>query len=166
MRIAIGLSALALLAACGGNKAANNAASAAVNASTTTNATAPANTIVAQNPAAPATAAIAARPVRIGIDGAQGMDACHTNGRLTGQGAIAIREAPDAAARATDQGGNGLLVDICEENVPGWVGIVWKGEGDPEVDCGTGANLPGPRPYSGPCRSGWVVQQNVEVTAG
>ena len=164
MRIAIGLSALALLAACGGNKAANTSANKAANTSTA-NVTPPANSAAAANVAAPATTATAARAVRIGINGAEGMDACHTNGRLTGQGAIAIREAPDAAARQNDEGENGLLVTICEE-VPGYVGIVWLGEGDPDHDCGTGANLPGPKNYDGPCRSGWVAAANVEVTAG
>ncbi len=163
MRIAIGLSALALLAACGGNKAANTSANSATNAATA-NATAPANNVAAQNASAPASA-IAARPVRFGVDGAQGMDACHTNARLTGTGAIAIREAPDAGARQNDEGETGLIVEICERT-DGWVGIVWKGEGDPEHDCGTGANLPGPKNYDGPCRSGWVAEANVEVTAG
>ncbi len=165
MRITISLVALAALAACGGNKGANNSANASANVSTS-NAAAPANSAAAANMGVPAATAIAARAVRIGIDGEHGMDACHTNGRLRGTGEIAIREAPDAGARANDQGENGLIVDICETSVPGWVGVVWKGEGDPEHDCGTGANLPGPKNYDGPCRSGWVPEANVEVTAG
>lgn len=163
MRITIGLVALATLAACGGNKGANSSAN---TANTSTNATAPANSAAATNMGVPAATAIAARPVRIGIDGAQGMDACHTNGRLSGQDTIGILDAPNADARRTDGGEPGLIVEICETAVPGWVGIVWKGEGDPEHDCGTGANLPGPKNYDGPCRSGWVPEQNVEVTAG
>lgn len=162
MRTIIGISVLALLAGCGGTKAANNVA--AANTAAPANASAPTANTASVNAAAPATA-IAARTVRVGIDGAEGMDACHTNGQLTGQGAIIIREAPDAAAREIDQGEKGTLVNICE-TVPGWQGVIWLGEGDPDHDCGTGANLPGPKPYDGPCRSGWVADANVEVTAG
>lgn len=170
MRIALGLSALALLAACGGTKANNGGtANAATNtaANNSANTAAPANAAASNaasaNAAAPASAG--ARPVRVGINSEHGMDACHTQGRLKGQGEIAIRAAPDASARQTDSGENGLIVDICEE-ASGWVGIVWLGEGDPEHDCGTGTNLPAPKNYDGPCRSGWVPQASVEVTAG
>jgi hypothetical protein len=154
---------LFLLAACG-QGGGNKAAPAANNASAANAATpAPAANAGAAAPAG--AAAIAARPVRFGIDGEHDLDACHTNGRLSGQDVIAIREAPDANARQVDQGEPGLEVELCEEQA-GWRGIVWRAKGDPERDCGTGANLARPKDYDGPCRSGWVPEQNFEVTAG
>lgn len=158
-----GLSALAvaaLLAGCG--QAGGNKAAPAANNSVAANMAGPAVT----NTAGPAASrSTTARPVRFGIDGEHGMDACHIEGRLSGQDSIGIHEAPDANSRRTDEGEPGLIVNICE-TIAGWRGIVWLGEGDPEHDCGTGANLSGPRNYDGPCRSGWVPEQNVEVTAG
>lgn len=164
-----GISSLALAAAllvgCGqgsGNKAAPAASNSAAQ-----NAAAPAAApAAAANTAAPAAAAATAtaRPVRIGMGGELDLDACHTNGKLSGQDTIGILEAPNANARQIAGGEPNLAVHICE-TIPGWYGIVWS-EGDPERDCGTGANLPGPKNYDGPCRSGWVPEQNVEVTAG
>lgn len=151
------------LAACGGQNAGNNAAGA--------NAAAPANLVEPANAAAAAPANAAqpqqlagARTVRIGIDGEHGMDACHTNGRISGQDTVGVLGAPNETAARADGLEPGQTVDICE-TITGWYGVVYR-KGSDTSSCGTGENLPGPRDYAGPCRSGWVPENNVEVTAG
>jgi hypothetical protein len=104
------------------------------------------------------------RRVRIGIDGEHGMDACHTQGRISGQDSVGVLAAPRDGARRVAETEPGLTVDICE-TIPGWYGVVYRGPGDPE-DCGVGENLARPQDYAGRCRSGWVPENNVEVTAG
>ena len=153
-----------LLAACSARTAGDNAAGA--------NTAAPANGVEAASTtaAAPAEAAqpqqlAGARPVRFGVDGEHGMDACHTSGRISGQDSVGILSGPSATAGQSDATEPGLAVDICE-TIPGWYGIVYRKASDPAAECGTGENLPGPRDYSGPCRSGWVPEASVEVTAG
>jgi len=160
---AILIASTALIAGCGRAGDANNSAGAANQAVVE-------NSAAAQNETAPANgvetaSAAAARAVRIGIDGEHGMDACHTQGRISGQDSVSVREAPGEAARELVRVEPGLVADLCE-SVPGWRGIVYRGAGDPERDCGTGENLPWPRPYAGPCRSGWVAEDNFEITAG
>jgi hypothetical protein len=154
--------AAALLTGCG--QGSGNKAAPAANNSATSNAAAPANTANAAAPA-PAAAAIPARPVRVGMGGAErGVDACPSSGRLIGQNPIAIREAPAATARESAQGQLGMAVHICEA-VDGWQGIVWSPT-TPDDNCGVGTNLPAEKDYDGPCRSGWVPANNVEITAG
>jgi hypothetical protein len=156
--------AVALLTGCG--QGSGNKAAPAANNSATSNAAAPApvNTANATTPA-PAGAGIPARPVRVGMGGAErGVDACPSSGRLIGQNPIAIREAPAPGARESAQGQLGMAVHICEA-VDGWQGIVWSPT-TPDDNCGVGTNLPAEKDYDGPCRSGWVPASTVEITAG
>jgi len=158
--------AAALLVGCGqgsGNKAApaaNNSAS----PNSAAPAAAPAKGTTGANAAAPsaANAQASARPVRIGLDAE--LDACPSNGQLSGQDTITIHEAPNADARGVAQGEPGMQVHICE-TMPGWYGVVWTGT-TPADDCGVGGHISTAKNYDGPCRSGWVPEQNVELTAG
>ncbi len=150
-----------LLAACG-QSAGNNAAGA--NAAAPGNPAESADTAAAAANEAQPQQLAGARPVRIGIDGEHGMDACHTNGRISGQDTVGVVGAPEAGAARADGVEPGQTVDICER-LPGWYGVVYR-KGSDTANCGTGENLPGPRDYVGPCRSGWVPENNVEVTAG
>jgi hypothetical protein len=141
-----------LLAACGASTPANTA-----NPADTANAAAPANAAQPQQLAG-------ARRVRIGIDGEHGLEACHTNGRISGQDTVGVVGAPEAGAARVDGVEPRQAVDICER-LPGWYGVVYR-KGSDTASCGTGESLPGPRDYAGPCRSGWVPENDVEVTAG
>jgi hypothetical protein len=54
---------------------------------------------------------------------------------------------------------------LCEED-RGWHGVAYATEGDPWESCETGSPVPAVVDYPGPCRSGWIAAERVEVTAG
>lgn len=105
-----------------------------------------------------------ARPVRIGLGGAD-MDACMSQGVVTPGEDAPVLAAPDAAAAEMERLPAGLILHLCEE-AGGWMGVAYATEGDPWVSCETGSPVPAVVDYPGPCRSGWIAADRVEVTAG
>ncbi len=172
MRITIGLTALAALAACGGDKATGNAAANAVAPANSAAAPAagPANSSAAANLAAGGSA-ISPRPVMVGVDAE--LDKCPSTGRVNGTRAVTVRAAPNPAAGDTDRINRVVNVAICDQdrrNDPqaGWYAIVYPPPGDELGGCGLdGASAGnGGVAYAGPCKSGWVRSTDIEVIAG
>jgi hypothetical protein len=114
------------------------------------------------------TAAIAqAAAVRIMVGGHDNLDACGSQGQVSGLNAngdnfLAVRAGPGTSYEKFDELHTGDVVNICMTQ-SGWLGIVYtrhKGE-----DCGVGTPLPRDL-YRGPCRTGWVAAQYVTTIAG
>jgi hypothetical protein len=169
MRIVIGLSALALLAACGGNKAANSSANAAAKAAPTTNAVAPANMAAPANSTAPA---VSARAVHVGLY--EDLDLCQSQGQSKAGTPLVVRTAPDAAAPVADTINRVTSIEICSNEdatrAEGeWHGVVYSPNAEDTRDCFPGARPPhreGGTPYAGPCKSGWIRAAELEIVAG
>ncbi|MBC7987131.1 MAG: hypothetical protein H7X93_10775 [Sphingomonadaceae bacterium] len=104
------------------------------------------------------------RAVRIGLGGAD-MDACMSQGVVTAGPDAPVLAAPDPAAAELERLPAGLIVHLCDE-ADGWIGVAYATEGDPWVSCETGSPVPAVVDYPGPCRSGWIAAERVEVTAG
>ncbi len=109
------------------------------------------------------------RPVRIGT-AAPDLDACLSQGEVAGldpkgDNYLTVRAGPGRDARPLDRLGPGRPVNVCEA-LGGWLGIVYGAGSRLDEDCGTGSPVPRPRPYAGPCRSGWVAARYVRIVAG
>ena len=111
----------------------------------------------------------ARRPVRIGLAGAD-LDACLSVAEVrgldrNGDNFLAVRSRPSRVAPALDRLRPGRQVWICDgDAVPGWSGIVYAAE--PGQECNVGSPVATIRPYSGPCRQGWVAARYLVVIAG
>jgi hypothetical protein len=110
------------------------------------------------------------RTPRIGLAG-DDLDACLSVGQVIGlnprgDNFLAVRAEPRAGAAEKDRLGPGREIWICDE-AGEWLGVVYGG--DPAQgpgDCGVGTPAASVRPYSGPCRWGWVHSRYVTVIAG
>jgi hypothetical protein len=105
------------------------------------------------------------KPVVIGGD--PDYDACGSIGqikglRADGDGFLSVRAGPGTRYARTDKLVNGDRVYICADRAP-WLGIVYAKDGK---DCGVSSPWPKARPYTGPCRSGWVHRNWVRIIAG
>ena len=119
--------------------------------------------------AATASAAVAQpRPVRIGMDGLA--DACTGVGRVVGlnprgQNYLSVRAAPRTSAAERDRLRFGQNLHICDRSADGrWLGVVYTR--NPRQNCNVATPVSSPRPYPGPCRSGWVSSRYVADIAG
>lgn len=97
--------------------------------------------------------------------GGDDMDACASNGvvvglKANGDNFLAVRKGPGTRHAKIDELRNGDEVFICTGD-GAWMGIVYGGR-----DCGVSSPIVPARIYRGPCRSGWVHQDFIEVTAG
>lgn len=115
--------------------------------------------MVAALPAAPAQA----QYLRLGGDG---MDACASNGFVVGTTAggddfLAVRAGPGADYAKIDQLHEGDAIFLCTA-AGAWAGIVYGGG----RECGVNSPIVPARLYAGPCKSGWVHRNVIEVTAG
>ncbi|MBD2841784.1 hypothetical protein [Erythrobacter rubeus] len=114
------------------------------------------------------------RPVQIGFDGPR-FDACAGYGRVTNLNAssdreLPVRSAPSGSADEVDRLAAGRGVSMCQQ-VGNWIGIVYapagegENQGQGEERCGTGSPVPSVRAYEGPCKSGWVNENFIELIA-
>jgi hypothetical protein len=100
-------------------------------------------------------------PVVVGRDGPD-LDACLGAGVLVRDSVLfpAPQDRPEfqqALARGTE-------VFVCDGSADGaWSGVVLP---DGAADCGVSSPVAVPRPYAGPCRSGWVKSADIEIVAG
>lgn len=98
--------------------------------------------------------------------GGDDMDACASNGQVVGLRAdgdnfLAVRAGPGTGHAKIDQLHNGDAVFVCT-GAGAWMGIVYGGG----RDCGVSSPLVPARLYHGPCKSGWVHRNFIEITAG
>ncbi|WP_086608148.1 hypothetical protein [Erythrobacter donghaensis] len=78
-------------------------------------------------------------------------------------GAILVFAGPSSEFEVVDTLGDGNSVWVCDV-VGDMLGIVYSH--DPDWDCDIPNPEPETRPYFGPCASGWVKSEWVEVIAG
>ena len=109
------------------------------------------------------------RPVRVGLAGSD-LDACLSLAEVrgldrNGDNFLSVRARPSRVAPALDRLGPGRQVWVCDADaVPGWTGIVYAER--PGEECQVGSPVASIRPYSGPCRQGWVASRFLAVIAG
>ena len=106
----------------------------------------------------------------IGKDG-PGFDACGAVGKvyrlsLLGEDMLPVHHDPSEDRRPKDKLAAGTLVWLCDAS-EGWQGIVYPtGKFQELGDCRVGSPVAEPKPYDGPCQSGWVMAEYVELVAG
>jgi hypothetical protein len=112
--------------------------------------------------APPLAAAERAVPVIVGgHDGA----ACPSVGRIVGLDPAPVRSGPHRTGyREIDRRLNGQMVFVCGEQGL-WFAVVYHPSGRAE-DCGVSNPRPERRPYAGPCRSGWIEVNAVDLDEG
>ena len=117
---------------------------------------------VSEAPAQPA----ARLDVPVMAGGEEDLDACGSAGRIVGlnprgDGFLSVRSGPGGKPyREIDRLYNGNEVIVCDEQGP-WLAVVYGRD-----DCGVGTPWPARKPYTGPCRSGWVHSRYVKIVAG
>lgn len=106
----------------------------------------------------------------VGRDGPD-MDACGGVGRVsrvnpTRDGLLPVFPQPSDQGRAKDRLVPDTLVWLCDAQGD-WQGIVYAGDRFQELgDCRVSSPVAEPKPYDGPCRSGWVPARFLYVVAG
>lgn len=111
-------------------------------------------------------AALAADPeVPVPVGGMPDMDACMSQGEVRGlnpdgDNFLAVRSGPDGSYDKIDELYEGDLVNMCSYDGD-WIGVVYGGD-----DCEVGSPIDPAEDYAGPCSSGWVYQDYIELTAG
>jgi hypothetical protein len=106
-------------------------------------------------------------PVLAGSD--LNSDACPSTGAIVGlnpqrDGFLSVRSGPGGPRyREIDRLNNGTRVWICDQR-GAWMGAVYSPHS--KVDCNVGTPWPTRKPYTGPCRYGWVHSKYVGNRAG
>jgi hypothetical protein len=119
--------------------------------------------------AAASGAAAQSLPVRIGLEGPD-TDACAGLGEVRGlnrrgDNYLSVRTGPRAHLPERDRLRTGRQVFVCQASRDGqWLGVVYSR--NPRQHCNVGSPVRSPRPYSGPCRSGWVNSRYITIVAG
>ena len=104
------------------------------------------------------------RPVRIATHEQPDLDACLSTARVVEAGGT-VRAAPSDTAAVTDELTAGIVVFLCDASADEvWAGVVYPDA--PDQDCELGSGVEAPKPYDGPCKSGWVLADRVPVEAG
>ncbi|MCG8274120.1 integron [Aquamicrobium sp. NLF2-7] len=98
--------------------------------------------------------------------GGDDLDGCASNGvvvglKAAGDGFLAVRAGPGIGHAKIDQLHNGDAIFVCT-SAGAWMGIVYGGG----RECGVSSPIVPARLYTGPCKSGWVHRNFIEVTAG
>ncbi|MEH6420244.1 hypothetical protein [Pseudomonas sp. CGJS7] len=117
-------------------------------------------------------AAAPPRAVPVEIGGSQEWDACGSLGEVRGlkpggDGFLAVRAGPGASYLLLDKLGNGRQVYVCRTRGR-WVSVVYAAAGSntAQAGCGVSSAIAQARVYRGPCRSGWVHSDWIEIVAG
>lgn len=111
------------------------------------------------------------QPVQIG-EGGSGFQACAGLGEVvnlspSGEAYLPLRTAPFAEAGEVARLGAGTRIFRCTRSLDQrWQGIVVPPADAPTTDCGVGAPIAAPRPYAGPCKSGWALTGFIRPIAG
>lgn len=159
--------ALATVAACSSEPAAESDAADATGDDAAISAPAGDGSIADSNPEPDAASPAARRSVMYGGD--SDFDACAqaaSVGNLDPEGDnfLSVRAAPSVGASELNRLSSGQSVSICESE-SGWSGIVYS-DTPGDSDCGTGTPVADRQDYSGPCKSGWVSNAFLVDIAG
>jgi hypothetical protein len=88
-------------------------------------------------------------------------DAC-TVGRIIGLDPASVRSGPGRTGyREVDRRLNGQRVYVCGER-DSWFAVIYHPAGR-AADCGVSVPWPSRKPYGGPCRSGWIDRNLVDI---
>lgn len=92
-------------------------------------------------------------------------DACGSSGRvkLIHNGFVSIRSGPGVEFHEVDRVYDGQNLRICRETGQ-WFGVVYYSRGN-SMNCPI-ENATEAKPYSGPCKSGWVTRRHVGDISG
>lgn len=111
-------------------------------------------------------AACADEPVPVQVGNDDDLDACGATAAITGH-LVSVRATPSAKGSQLARLAKGKYVFVCDESADGkWIGIVYAPAAKPDMDCGVGSPRKPRGDYDGPCRSGWVAAQYVQIVAG
>ena len=151
------------LAACSGEKEAEDIREAVAEASSDGEAIEP-----SPSPTDPASAyeGPIPQPIMVGSEGPE-LDACGSTGVVAkldpkGDNYLSVRDAPSTLTKERDRLDAGQTVSICDSS-DGWLGIVYS---KIDEECGVSRPVATEERYLGPCAQGWVDSQFVEITAG
>jgi hypothetical protein len=123
-----------------------------------------------------------ARAVTIGEDGPR-LNACGADGIVRGpggDGSLVMRAAPFGEAKATAMLAKDARVHVCTRSIDQrWLGVVVEPianptadnamsnvQDTPATDCGVSGTVESKKAYAGPCQSGWVASDFVQLVAG
>ncbi len=100
----------------------------------------------------------------------EGLDACLSIGTARapeGMEYFEIRSGPGEGFRVLNRLHPGHVLYLCGGSADElWAGVVYGEDPSSYPDCGVTSPVPQAQPYSGPCKSGWVKSELVEVIAG
>ena len=109
------------------------------------------------------------RPVLVGEEG-PGTNICGSVGQVRPDAPIkplVVRAAPASGAREVARVEPGQMVAICDyADELNWSGIVFDPLRPDEQPCVEGSPIAPSKPYRGPCSSGWIQSDNLDVIAG
>lgn len=103
--------------------------------------------------------------VPVQLEASDGLDPCAL-GVVSGVGpdsSAMVRSGPDSEYDTIDYLVDGDVVWVCQLESDHW-GIVYSS--DPETDCEVSTPVDYTINYSGPCNTGWIVTEWVEIVAG
>ena len=108
-------------------------------------------------------------PVTVGAQAE--LNACTSIGH--GKAALIVRAAPSSSARPVATLAKKHLIWICETRANAkWYGIVYgpaalsQSKTGLPPSCGVDGPIAKPKAYRGPCKSGWLPRDSVEMIAG
>ena len=79
---------------------------------------------------------------------------------------VDVRSGPGPSYPVVDRLATGHQFGVCDGDAE-WTGVIYSPEGTDDSDCGPlGTPVPEPVVYRGPCKSGWLEADKVEVVAG
>jgi hypothetical protein len=83
-------------------------------------------------------------------------------GRIIGLDPASVRSGPGREGyQEVDRRLNGQRVHVCGER-DSWFAVIYHPSGR-AADCGVSAPWPSRKPYGGPCRSGWIDRNVVDI---
>lgn len=108
--------------------------------------------------------------VAVHVGGDEHLDAClswavpRLPAEATDPSSIEVREGPGEEFPVVDRLESGRTIIVCSEDGL-WSGVVYPGEGT-DADCEVSSPIDERQPYKGPCKSGWIRSDALEVVAG
>ena len=101
-------------------------------------------------------------PVIIGQRGPE-IDACPSSGKLSERSSL--RKGPGQKFDPVSNLDKGTKFHVCGASKDGkWTSVILAQDGF--LDCQASSPTPKPHAYSGPCASGWLPTEHVEIIAG